>query len=123
METLDVLRLILVILHFIGLAALLGGFLTQMSGFKTKSVVINPAILHGALTQLVTGLLLVTVAEMGDGDVNHMKVGIKLAVALVIYVLALVNRKKKPVSNAVLGIIGALTLVNVIVAVVVPGSF
>ncbi|QEE60915.1 hypothetical protein FVA74_04455 [Salinibacterium sp. dk2585] len=121
MELLDLARNVLVILHFIGLASLLGGFLTQMSAFKTKSVVINPAILHGALTQLVTGLLLVTVAEMGDGDVNHMKIGIKLAVALAIYVIALVNRKKKPVSSAVLGIIGALTLVNVVVAVVVPG--
>ncbi|MBF0673539.1 MAG: hypothetical protein IR160_13240 [Salinibacterium sp.] len=121
MEFLDLARNVLVILHFIGLASLLGGFLTQMSAFKTKSVVINPAILHGALTQLVTGLLLVTVAEMGEGDVNHMKIGIKLAVAIAIYVIALVNRKKKPVSSAVLGIIGTLTLVNVVVAVVVPG--
>src|SRR5690554_4501759 len=121
MEFLDLARNVLVILHFIGLASLLGGFLTQMSAFKTKSVVINPAILHGALTQLVTGLLLVAVAEMGEGDVNHMKIGIKLAVALAIYVIALVNRKKKPVSSAVLGIIGTLTLVNVVVAVVVPG--
>jgi len=121
MEFLDLARNVLVILHFIGLASLLGGFLTQMSAFKTKSVVINQAILHGALTQLVTGLLLVAVAEMGEGDVNHMKIGIKLAVALAIYVIALVNRKKKPVSSAVLGIIGTLTLVNVVVAVVVPG--
>lgn len=121
MEPLDLARNVLVILHFIGLASLLGGFLVQMSAFKTRSVVINPAILHGALTQLVTGLLLVVVAEMGEGDVNHMKIGIKLAIALVIYVLALINRKKKPVSSAVIGIIGALTIVNVIVAVVVPG--
>ncbi|TQL47518.1 hypothetical protein FB562_0581 [Homoserinimonas aerilata] len=117
----EILRDVLVILHFIGLASLLGGFLTQMKSFKTKSAVINPAILHGALTQLVTGLLLTGLAEMGDGDVNHMKIGIKLLVVVVIYVLALVNRKKKPVSNAVLGIIGLLTIVNIVVAVVVPG--
>src|SRR5690554_2633057 len=117
----EILRNVLLILHFIGLASLLGGFLVQMSAFKTKSAVINPAILHGALTQLVTGLLLVTVAEMGDGDVNHMKVGIKLLVVIVIYVLALINRKKTSVSPAVLGTIGLLTLVNIIVAVTVPG--
>lgn len=117
----EILHTILVILHFIGLASLLGGFLVQMSGFKTKSIAINPAIIHGAITQLVTGLLLVVLAEMGDADVNHAKVGIKLAIAVVITVLALVNRKKKPVSAAVLGSIGVLTLANIVIAVVVPG--
>lgn len=117
----DLLRNILVILHFIGLGSLLGGFLVQMKSFKTKSVVINPAILHGALVQLITGLLLTGVAEAGDDPVNHMKIGIKLVVALAVYVLALANRKKNPVSNSVLGIIGVLTLVNIVVAVVMPG--
>lgn len=117
----EILRDVLVILHFIGLASLLGGFLVQMSAFRTKSAVINPAILHGALTQLVTGLLLVVLAEMRDGEVNHMKIGIKLFIVIVIYVLALVNRKKKPVSPAVLGTIGLLTLANIVIAVVVPG--
>lgn len=117
----EILRNILVILHFIGLASLLGGFLVQMSAFRTKSAVINPAILHGALTQLITGLLLVVLAEMGEGDVNHMKVGIKLLIAIVIYVLALISRKKTTVSPAILGSIGLLTIVNIVVAVVVPG--
>lgn len=117
----EILRDILVIFHFIGLGSLLGGFLVQMKAFKTGSVVINPAILHGALVQLITGILLAGVAEMGDDPVNHMKIGIKLVVAIVIYVLALVNRKKSRVSSGVLGTIGLLTLVNIIIAVVVPG--
>lgn len=113
----EILRNVLLVLHFIGLASLLGGFLVQMSAFKTKSAKINPAILHGALTQLVTGLLLVGVAEMGDGEVNNIKVGIKLVVLLVIYVLALINRKKVSVSTAVVGIIGVLTITNIVIAV------
>ncbi|NQU38100.1 MAG: hypothetical protein HQ526_10970, partial [Actinobacteria bacterium] len=47
---------VLVVLHFIGLASLIGGFLVQI---KTSPRVINNAMLHGALTQLVTGVLLV----------------------------------------------------------------
>lgn len=43
----------LLALHFVGLASLLGGFLTQMSA-GTKRIV--PAMLHGALTMLLTGL-------------------------------------------------------------------
>ena len=65
---------LLVVLHFIGLASLLGGFLVQMSS-PTK--VVNPAMLHGALTQLVTGLAMVGMAESGlveDTDINTTKV-------------------------------------------------
>ncbi|WP_353988206.1 hypothetical protein [Ruicaihuangia caeni] len=115
----EIVRNILLVLHFVGLASLLGGFMVQMSAFRTRSGRINPAILHGALTQVVTGLLLVGVAEMGDADVNHVKIGIKLVVALTIYVLALVFRKKETISNGILGTIGLLTLVNIVVAVFV----
>ena len=69
----------LVVLHFIGLAALLGGWLVQMSA-PTK--VVNRAMLDGAFTQLATGLAMVGLAETvlaDDEDINHMKVGIKLA--------------------------------------------
>jgi hypothetical protein len=109
----------LVVLHFIGLASLLGGFLVQMSSFKTKSAVINPAILHGALTQLVTGLALVGVAEMAsDGDpLNYAKIGVKLVVLLVIYTLALTYRKKTSVATPIIGAIGVLTIVNIVLAV------
>lgn len=118
----EILRDVLLVLHFVGLASLLGGFLVQMSAFTTKSAKINPAILHGALTQLVTGLGLVALAEIraaqaDDFEVNHAKVGVKLAVALVIYVIALVNRKKVSVSTAIIGTIGLLTIVNIVLAV------
>jgi hypothetical protein len=109
---------ILLVLHFIGLASLLGGFLVQMSAFRTKSAKINPAILHGALTQLVTGILLVGVNEMGDlHELDNTKIAVKLAIVVVIYVLALINRKKASVSPAILGTIGLLTIANIVIAV------
>ncbi len=111
----DLARDIVLILHFVGLASLLGGFLVQM---KPKEKVVNAAMFHGALTQLVTGLLLVGIREMGDGEVNHMKIGIKLVLLLVIGALVLVHRKRGSVSTGVWGAIGALTVAEIVVAVV-----
>ncbi len=107
----------LLVLHFVGLASLLGGFLVQMSA---TTRVVNPAMFHGALTQLVTGLGLVGVLEAMNEPahpVNNTKVGVKLVVLLVILGLILANRKKDAVSTGVWGAIGGLTLANVIIAV------
>lgn len=107
---------LLVILHFIGLASLLGGFLVQMSSAEKG---VNPAMLHGALTQLVTGLLMVGLIESGavDEEANMTKISVKLAIAVIITVLAFVGRRKQPPQVALWGIIGALTLANVVIAV------
>lgn len=108
----------LVVLHFIGLAALLGGFLVQLS---TSPKVVNNAMFHGVLTQLVTGLLLVGLAEtlVEDEEVNHMKVGLKLLILLVITGLVWANRKKDSVPTGVWAAIGGLTIANIVIAVFV----
>ena len=104
----------LVLLHLVGFAALFGGAFVQMKG---PTRVINPAILHGALTQLVTGLLLVGVFEMGDADVNHAKIAVKSIVLIVIFVLVLLNRKKESVAPGPFFAILGLTLLNAGIAV------
>ncbi|MDN4472706.1 hypothetical protein [Demequina zhanjiangensis] len=111
-----VLRIILLILHFLGLAALLGGFLYTMSD-KVKTF--SAGMMHGALTQLVTGVALVGVAYgSGNGDhVDNGKITVKLLVALVIAALVILNRKKDSVPVPVWGIVGGLTILNVIIAV------
>ena len=114
----DLLRNILLILHFVGLASLLGGFLVQIKPIIAGKGTIVPAMFHGALTQLVTGLLLVGVIQMGTlAHIDNTKIGIKLLVLIVITVLVIVNRKKPSVSSLVLWAIGGLTLANVIIAV------
>ena len=108
---------LLVVLHFIGLASLLGGFLVQM---KSPDKGVNPAMLHGALTQLVTGVLLVGIASAGlvpGEEVDHAKIAVKLLIVLVITALAFVGRKRTPPQVGLWGAIGALTLVNVVIAV------
>lgn len=110
----DILHNIILLLHFVGFAALFGGAFVQMKGPKR---VINPAMWHGALTMLITGLLLVTSLEMGDGTVNHIKVGLKLLLLIAIFVLVLMNRKKDTVADGPFWGIFALTLINAGIAV------
>ena len=110
----------LVFLHIVGAAALLGGWLAT---FRTPTVGYWQHI--GAWLQLVTGILLVGVAEMTAGDdgsgVNHLKIGIKLLIVLVIVVAAVIGRRKikrdQPVSKGLAHSVGGLTLVNVALAV------
>jgi predicted membrane protein len=120
--TAEIIKHSLVVLHFVGLASLLGGFLVQIKALRSKTAEIIPAMVHGAWTMFITGLLLVGVREwelaLGGGyELDHIKIGVKTLIALVILVLVLLKKKQKPVSSAVLGLIGALTLVNVILAV------
>ncbi|MFM8240479.1 MAG: hypothetical protein ACKOAW_09220 [Actinomycetota bacterium] len=107
----------LLVLHFIGLAGLLGGFLVQM---RTPDKGVNPAMLHGALVQLVTGVLMMGILEAGllpDETANVTKLSVKLGVVVVITILAFIGRRRTPPQVALWGAIGALTLVNVVIAV------
>lgn len=108
---------LVLVLHFVGLASLLGGFIVQM---RSSEKGVNPAMWHGALTQLVTGVLLVGIAESGsleDGPLDMTKISVKLLVVVIITALAFVGRRKQPPQVALWGIIGALTFVNVVIAV------
>ncbi len=107
-----------VLAHLIGLASLFGGFFVQMSS-TTK--VVNPAMFHGALTQLVTGIALVGLAESGavEEDLNMTKISVKLLVLLVITTLVFIHRKKSSISTSIWGLIGFLTIANMAIAVYV----
>jgi hypothetical protein len=97
-------------LHFVGLAALLGGLLVQL---RSEPRSVNAAMVYGAFTQLVTGivLLLLTMA-----DANHLKVTVKLVVLLVVVVIILV-RRKKPLTATQFYLLLALTVVDLGLAV------
>ncbi|AVM65301.1 hypothetical protein AB6N35_14250 [Dietzia cinnamea] len=114
----DIVFNIVLILHFIGLAGIIGGWLATI-----KAPHVNKAILHGAILQVVTGLLLVGLREMDDVDVNHMKIGIKLVIALVILVVAILGVRKEARAQGTTAtlahVAGALGIVNVAIAVFV----
>ncbi|MFD1661595.1 hypothetical protein ACFSL4_26165 [Streptomyces caeni] len=113
----DVLTHFLVGLHIIGIGALLGGFLTQMKAMGQGTARFVPAMLHGALTMLVTGVALVGVNEAQDHTLNMVKIGIKLAVLVVILGLVYVKRDEERVQAPLFGLVGALTCVNIFIAV------
>ena len=110
----DILYNVFVLLHFVGFAALFGGAFVQMKGPQR---IVNAAMFHGALTQIVTGIVLLGLLEMGDDPVNHMKLGIKFLVLVVITVLVIMNRKKDNVGNGAFWAIFGLTLANAAIAV------
>ncbi len=108
---------ITLILHFIGLASLLGGVMVQVKDTIAGKGRIVAAMIHGALTQLVTGVLLVGFIQMAGGDINNTKIAVKLGVVLLITVLVFLFRKKQPVASWVIWLIGLLTVANIAIAV------
>ncbi|MFI1930336.1 hypothetical protein [Streptomyces sp. NPDC020330] len=114
----DVLINVFVALHIIGIASLLGGFLTQMKAMGAGTARFTPAMLHGALTMLVTGIALVGLNEADDQTVNHVKIGIKLALLVVILALVYVKRDDETVDKGAFAAVGGLTVVNIFLATV-----
>lgn len=112
----DILHSLLLFLHLVGTAALVGGWLAT---FKKPTVLQWQHI--GAWVQLVTGLLLVGLLEMQDGDLNHMKIGIKLIILIAVLVAAIIGRRKvkknEPVSKGLAHAVGGLALINIALAV------
>lgn len=122
LELAGIIKSFLVVLHLVGMSALLGGFLVQIKALKAKTAEILPAMVHGAWTALATGLLLVGVREWeqalgGGGPLDHSQIAIKSVVVLVIVTLVMLKRKQKPVSSSVLGTVGGLTFLNVVLAI------
>ncbi|MFF5482608.1 hypothetical protein ACFY5C_35605 [Streptomyces sp. NPDC012935] len=113
----DVLIHLFVGLHIIGIAALLGGFFTQMKAMGQGSARFVPAMLHGALTMLVTGVILVGLNQADDQSVDNIKIGVKLALLIVILGLVYVKRDEETVDKRLFGLVGLLTMVNVFIAV------
>ncbi|HEX2771221.1 MAG TPA: hypothetical protein VHN18_02175 [Micromonosporaceae bacterium] len=109
----EALRLVLLYLHLIGFALLLGGAIAQ---YLAGSLRINPAMLWGAGIQVVTGLGLSAPLREG-AEPAPAKLVTKLVIGLAIFVMVFFSRKRAEVNRGhFLAIIG-LTLVNAAVAV------
>jgi hypothetical protein len=110
----ETLRLVLLFLHVLGFAALLGGLLVQA---RDTDKTVNSAMRDGIGTAFVTGLLLVGVLESGDTEVDHAKIAVKFAVALVLLVLVMANVRKPTIPQGLwLGLL-LLTVANIAVAI------
>jgi hypothetical protein len=111
----EALRLILLFIHLVGFALLLGGAIAQ---FLTGKFRINPAVLWGSVIQLLSGLALAApLRGGGDDEPSPIKLGVKLLLAILIFIMVFVPRKREAVNKGhFIGII-VLTLANAAVAV------
>jgi len=110
----ELLEHILVFLHFIGWASLLGGMVVQL---REPAKAVNAAMRDGIGLAFLAGLLLVGVLEGGDETVNNAKIGVKFVIALVILVLVMANMRKERVPTGLFWGLLALTLGNMAVAI------
>ncbi|MFD7919095.1 hypothetical protein ACFV3R_07720 [Streptomyces sp. NPDC059740] len=104
-------------LHIIGIGALLGGFLTQMKAMSAGTARFTPAMLHGALTMLVTGVALVGLNQGAGYPLDNIKFGIKLLFLIVILGLVYVKRDEERVAKPLFATVGGLTMANIFIAV------
>ena len=114
----EMVRNILLLLHLAGMAGIL------ISLLKTHTTIAT-GLVHSALTATVAGIALVGIRyPLHDSDPmkwplpDNAKIGMKLTFVLIILALAFTNRKKETISSTVWSIIGALTIGNIIIAVV-----
>ena len=111
----ETLRLVLLFLHLIGFALLLGGSVAQ---YLTGVLRINAAMLTGAVAQVVTGLALAApLRGGGEHEPDRAKLAVKLVIALAILAMTFFSRRRDKVHRGhFLGIVG-LTLANAGIAV------
>jgi hypothetical protein len=108
-------RLILLVLHILGFAALIGGLLAQAGESEKK---VNAAMRDGVGTAFLAGLALVGVLEADDGDVDHAKIGVKFGIGLVLLVLVMANTRKTSIPKGLWAGLLVLAVVEVCVAVI-----
>ena len=116
---------IFLVLHFVGMAALFGGFLAQLS---SQVKLITNGMLHGALLSLIAGVVLVGVRyPLNDEDpsayplYDNGKISVKLLILAVILILGYTSKKRSKGSTqgdtAAWGTVGLLTFTNIVIAV------
>ncbi len=104
--------------YVIHLLSVLGILVLPLLQLKKSPLTLNPGVLHAGLTALIAGIILVGLhnSVKPDEELNHIKVGIKFIVLLVILVLGYTNVKKPELSkNVWLTMIG-LTVTNIVIA-------
>ncbi|HEX5740256.1 MAG TPA: hypothetical protein VFY17_01735 [Pilimelia sp.] len=101
-------------LHLVGFAFLLGGALTQL---LTGPLRIHRTMLWGAVLQLLTGVALAApLRGGGDAEPDPVKLGVKLLVAVLIFVMVFCSRRREVVARGHFLAIVGLTVLNGMIA-------
>ena len=103
------------LIHILSVIGILTLLLLQWNKSPRK---LNPGVLHAGLAALIAGVVMVGLHESvkPDEELNHIKVGIKFLVLIVILALGYKNVKKPELpKNVWLAMIG-LTVLNIVIA-------
>lgn len=111
----EIVNNIAVIFHFVGLAALFGGWMVQL---RSDIKVVSPTMMHGAYTMLASALVLGGLVEEGT---NYTKLAIKTFILIGILALLIAGKRKDSIDKSVYFTIGLLTFTNIFIAVWIPG--
>jgi peptidoglycan/LPS O-acetylase OafA/YrhL len=106
-------QVVLLVLHLLGVLALLFGLLVQVRRPEKR---VTAPMRDGIGTTFLAGLLLVGVLEARDQDFDHVTVAVMFGVGLVILVLVMANVPKPSIPAWLYWLILALTVVNIGVA-------
>ncbi|GGD23726.1 hypothetical protein [Nocardioides daphniae] len=110
----NTLGLIVLVIHILGFAALLGGLLAQAREPEKK---ITGVIRDGVGTAFVAGIVLVGLLEAGDGPVAHDKIGVKFVITLILLVLVMMNLRKPRIPNGLYWALTGMTVLNIVLAI------
>lgn len=112
---------ITVILHIIGVGALLSGFFYQLKDWGV-GMKINAGILHGAWIMVITGFALAGLVPVVETDeqINNLVLGAKSIVITAIFFIAYGYSKKEKTAKWVVPAIAGLTVLNICLAVLGP---
>ncbi|CAA9326469.1 MAG: hypothetical protein AVDCRST_MAG61-2628 [uncultured Friedmanniella sp.] len=105
---------IVVLVHLVGFAALLGGILVQSRSAEPE---VNGTMLWGGWVELASGVVLVVLALVASTPVAWGPVGVKLAVTLFLVLLLASNRRYLSVPRGLWALLGGLTLLNAALSV------
>lgn len=108
---------ILVGLHLIGFATILGGLLSEMRNMKTGAKV-TPGVIHGAWLALGAGLILTGLVSMNGENVNNLTLSIKGIGITGIFFIAYTYQKKENTPKWVVPVLLLLTLMNLFTATI-----
>ena len=106
---------IVVLVHLVGFAALLGGILVQSRSAEPE---VNGTMLWGGWVELASGVALVVLALVAAAPIAWWPVGVKLAVTLFLVLLLARNRRYLSVPRGLWALLGVLTLLNAVLSVV-----
>ncbi|MEY5030553.1 MAG: hypothetical protein RLZZ334_500 [Actinomycetota bacterium] len=103
------------VIHLLSVIGILSLLLHQWNKSPRK---LNPGILHAGLTALIAGIVMVGLHNnvKPDEELNHIKVGIKFIILLIILVLGYTNVKKPELPKKVWLTMLGLTITNIVIA-------